>query len=166
VENVLFEVGKGHKIAFNILNLGRWKLGAMTTGGCKGCVGAAAKYANGRIQFKVPISSFGIIKEKLANMAVKTYMSESMMYRMAGMFDDKLGTLDAEAKKSGAENAKAIEDTLRNAPSRRCTVPNVWSIALMNMSRSWAGMDSARNTLRNAITGIRGSIASGKEPTR
>ncbi len=110
VENVLFEVGKGHKIAFNILNIGRWKLGAMTTGGCKACVTGAVKYANGRIQFKVPISSFGMIKEKLANMAIKGYMSESMMYRMAGMFDAKLGTLDVEAKKSGAENAKAIEE--------------------------------------------------------
>jgi alkylation response protein AidB-like acyl-CoA dehydrogenase len=110
VENVLFEIGKGHKIAFNILNIGRWKLGAMTTGGCKGCVTEAVKYANGRIQFKVPISSFGMIKEKLAHMAIKTYMSESMMYRLAGMFDAKLGTLDAEGKKSGAENAKAIEE--------------------------------------------------------
>jgi alkylation response protein AidB-like acyl-CoA dehydrogenase len=68
----------------------------------------AAKYANTRIQFKVPISSFGMIKTKLANMAVSTYMSESMMYRLAGVFDDKLATLDDEAKKSGAENAKAI----------------------------------------------------------
>lgn len=110
VENVLYEVGKGHKIAFNILNLGRWKLGAMTVGGCKGCVTQAVKYANGRVQFKVPISSFGMIKSKLAEMAVRTFMSESMMYRMAGMFDDKLGTLDAEAKKLGAENAKAIEE--------------------------------------------------------
>lgn len=109
-ENLMFEVGKGHKIAFNILNIGRWKLGAMTMGGCKGCVTEAVKYANGRIQFKVPISSFGMIKQKLADMAIRTYMSESMMYRLAGMFDDKLGTLDENAKKSGAETAKAIEE--------------------------------------------------------
>ncbi len=109
-ENVLYEIGKGHKIAFNILNLGRWKLGAATIGGCKGCVTEAVKYANGRIQFKVPISSFGLIKSKLADMAVKGYMSDSVMYRLAGMFDEKLGTLSAEAKKSGAENAKAIEE--------------------------------------------------------
>jgi alkylation response protein AidB-like acyl-CoA dehydrogenase len=108
VENVLFEIGKGHKVAFNILDIGRWKLGAATVGGCKGCVEEAVKYANGRIQFQVPISSFGMIKTKLANMAIRTYMSESMMYRLAGMFDDKLATLDEEAKKSGAENAKAI----------------------------------------------------------
>ncbi|EFK10327.1 acyl-CoA dehydrogenase family protein [delta proteobacterium NaphS2] len=110
VENVLYEIGKGHKIAFNILNLGRWKLGAFTVGGCKGCITEAVKYANGRIQFKVPISSFGLIKTKLADMAVKTFMSDSMMYRLAGMFDGKLETLPAEAKKSGTENAKAIEE--------------------------------------------------------
>ena len=110
VGNVLYEVGKGHKIAFNILNIGRWKLGAASVGGCKGCVTQSVKYANGRIQFKVPISSFGLIKAKLADMAVKGFMSDSVMYRLAGMFDNKLGTLDAEAKKSGAENAKAIEE--------------------------------------------------------
>ncbi|MFH1480331.1 MAG: acyl-CoA dehydrogenase family protein [Pseudomonadota bacterium] len=110
VENVLFEIGKGHKIAFNILNIGRWKLGAACLGGSKNCVTASVKYANGRIQFKVPISSFGMIKTKLANMAIRTYMCESIMYRLAGMFDDKLGTLDDKAKKSGAENAKAIEE--------------------------------------------------------
>ena len=110
VENVLFEIGKGHKIAFNILNIGRWKLGAASVGGCKGCVTESVKYANGRIQFKVPISSFGLIKSKLTDMAVKGFMSESVMYRLAGMFDDKLGTLSAEDKKSGAENAKAIEE--------------------------------------------------------
>lgn len=110
VANVMYEIGKGHKIAFNILNIGRWKLGAITIGGCKKCVTEAVRYANGRIQFKLPISSFGMIKTKLANMAVRTYMSESMMYRLAGMFDDRLGTLDETAKKSGAENAKAIEE--------------------------------------------------------
>ncbi len=110
VENVLFEIGKGHKIAFNILNMGRWKLGAMSVGGCKSAITEAVKYANGRVQFKVPISSFGMIKHKLAEMAIRTYMSESMMYRLAGMFDGKLGTLDEEAKKSGSETARAIEE--------------------------------------------------------
>jgi alkylation response protein AidB-like acyl-CoA dehydrogenase len=110
VENVMYEVGKGHKIAFNILNIGRWKLGASAVGGCKRCLTESVKYANGRIQFKVPISSFGMIKNKFADMAVRTYMSDSMMYRLAGMFDARLALLDAEAKKSGSENAKAIEE--------------------------------------------------------
>ncbi|MDJ0762508.1 MAG: acyl-CoA dehydrogenase family protein [Myxococcota bacterium] len=110
VENVLFEVGQGHKIAFNVLNIGRWKLGSASAGGCKVSVAEAAKYANTRLQFQKPISSFGMIKTKLANMAIRTYMSESLAYRLAGMFDDKLGTLDAEAKKQGAEIAAAIEE--------------------------------------------------------
>lgn len=110
VENVLYEVGKGHKIAFNILNLGRWKLGAAAVGGAKACVTGAVKYANGRLQFQVPISSFGMIKTKLANMAIRSYMCDSIMYRLAGMFDDKLGALSPEARKSGAENAAAIEE--------------------------------------------------------
>jgi alkylation response protein AidB-like acyl-CoA dehydrogenase len=110
VENALYEIGQGHKIAFNILNIGRWKLGAACVGACKLFLMESVKYANGRMQFKVPISSFGMIKTKMAKMAIRSYMCESMMYRLAGMFDDKLGTLDEEAKKSGAENAKAIEE--------------------------------------------------------
>lgn len=127
-ENLMFEIGKGHKIAFNILNIGRWKLGAMTVGGCKKCIEGSVRYANGRIQFKVPISSFGMIKTKLADMTVRTFMSESMMYRLAGMFDDKLGTLDAEAKKSGAENAKAIEEY---APE--CSITKVYGSETLDL---------------------------------
>lgn len=110
VENVLYEVGKGAKVAFNVLNLGRWKLGAGTTGGAKASLEGTAEYVNQRYQFGKPISSFGMIREKLANVAIRAYMSESVIYRIAGMFDDKLATLDAEAKKSGAETAKAIEE--------------------------------------------------------
>lgn len=127
VENVLFEIGKGHKIAFNSLNIGRWKLGASVMGGCKECVTEAVKYANGRIQFKVPISSFGMIKTKLANMAVKTYMSDSMMYRLAGMFDDKFVTLDSQAKKSGAEKIKVIEEY---APE--CSITKVYGSEVLD----------------------------------
>jgi len=127
IENVMFEIGKGHKIAFNILNIGRWKLGAITVGSCKGCVTEAVKYANGRIQFKVPISSFGMIKTKLVNMAVRTYMSESIMYRLAGMFDDKLGTLDEEEKRSGAENANAIEEY-----AAECSISKVYGSEVLD----------------------------------
>lgn len=127
VENVLFEIGQGHKIAFNSLNIGRWKLGASAVGGCKGCVREAVKYANGRIQFKVPISSFGMIKTKLANMAIRTYMSDSIMYRLAGMFDDKLVTLDSQAKKSGAEKIKVIEEY---APE--CSITKVYGSEVLD----------------------------------
>ena len=127
VENVLFEIGQGHKIAFNSLNIGRWKLGASAVGSCKGCVTEAVKYANGRTQFKVPISSFGMIKTKLANMAIRTYMSESIMYRLAGMFDDKLLTLDSDAKKSGAEKIKVIEEY---APE--CSITKVYGSEVLD----------------------------------
>ena len=137
VENLLYEVGKGHKIAFNILNLGRWKLGAMTVGGCKGCVTNSVKYANGRIQFNVPISSFGMIKTKLADMAARTYMAESMMYRQAGMFDDKLATLDDAAKKSGEENAKAIEEY-----AAECSITKVYGSECLDFCVDVAGSEA------------------------
>ncbi|MFC1516537.1 acyl-CoA dehydrogenase family protein, partial [Thermodesulfobacteriota bacterium] len=110
VENVLFEIGKGHKIAFNILNIGRYKLGVSVMGGSKIVISEAVKYANSRVQFGEKISSFGMIKNKLAEMAIRTFMIESIVYRLAAMIDDRLGLLDPEAKKHGAENAKAIEE--------------------------------------------------------
>ncbi|MCP4679444.1 MAG: acyl-CoA dehydrogenase [Deltaproteobacteria bacterium] len=108
VENRIFEVGQGYKSAFNCLNIGRIKLGFGTTGGAKQCVTEAVKYAIGREQFDKKISSFGMIQEKIANMTIKSYMSDSVQYRIAGMLDDKLATLDADAKKDGEQNSKAI----------------------------------------------------------
>lgn len=110
VENVLFEIGQGHKIAFNVLNIGRYKLSASTVGGSKNIIAEAAKYANMREQFGKKISSFGMIKNKLADMSILTYMAESLTYRLAAAIDDKLNTLDDEAKKQGKENAKAIQE--------------------------------------------------------
>ncbi len=110
VGNVLFEVGKGHKIAFNILNMGRHKLGAGVTGGCKLIIAEASKYANTREQFGKKICSFGMIKNKLADMSIKTFMAESISYRIAAMIDDKLSSLDSGAKKQGIENVRAIEE--------------------------------------------------------
>ncbi|MBW2609447.1 MAG: acyl-CoA dehydrogenase family protein [Deltaproteobacteria bacterium] len=128
VENVLFEIGKGHKIAFNVLNLGRWKLGAASMGGSKDCVTGAVKYANSRVQFNAPISSFGMIKSKLADMAIRTYMAESMVYRLAGMFDDKLGILGEETRTSGSENAKAIEEY-----AVECSIAKVYGTECLDM---------------------------------
>jgi len=89
-ENLLGEIGKGHKIAFNILNVGRFKLGAMVTGGAKLTVGVAAGYGNSRTAFGQPITSFGLVKHKIGQMAILTYVSESMVYRTAGMIDRNL----------------------------------------------------------------------------
>jgi hypothetical protein len=89
-ENQLGEIGKGHKIAFNILNIGRFKLGAMATGGAKLAVGAAAEYGNSRTAFGQPITSFGLIKHKIGQMAILAYVSEAAVYRTAGMIDRNL----------------------------------------------------------------------------
>jgi alkylation response protein AidB-like acyl-CoA dehydrogenase len=110
VENVLLEVGQGHKVAFNALNIGRFKLAAFVLGGCKTSIADSAKYANNRIQFGRPISSFGLIKQKLAGMSIRTYMAESLVYRLAAMIDDKLDTLDPEIKKRGSEDAKTVAE--------------------------------------------------------
>jgi alkylation response protein AidB-like acyl-CoA dehydrogenase len=85
--NVLGEVGKGHKVAFNVLNYGRFKLAAMCSGGARAIVGEAATYAAQRRQFGQPIAAFGAIKHKLAEIAIREYAVESMLYRTAGLID-------------------------------------------------------------------------------
>jgi alkylation response protein AidB-like acyl-CoA dehydrogenase len=90
-ENVLGEVGKGHKVAFNVLNYGRFKLGAMCSGGARFVIADAAKYASERRQFGRPISDFGAIRQKLADMSIRLYAVESMLYRIAGLLDVAIG---------------------------------------------------------------------------
>ncbi|MCC6990366.1 MAG: acyl-CoA dehydrogenase family protein [Acidobacteria bacterium] len=85
---VLGEIGKGHKVAFNVLNFGRFKLGAMTSGGAKDALADAAKYAASRKQFGVAIATFGAIKHKLGEMTAREYALESLMYRTAGLVDE------------------------------------------------------------------------------
>jgi alkylation response protein AidB-like acyl-CoA dehydrogenase len=89
-ENLLGEVGKGHKIAFNVLNFARFKLGAMCSGGAQGALGEAARYAGQRKQFGQPIASFGAIKHKLGEMAVRAYAVESLLYRTAGLIEARI----------------------------------------------------------------------------
>jgi alkylation response protein AidB-like acyl-CoA dehydrogenase len=89
-ENVLGEVGKGHKVAFNVLNYGRFKLAAMCSGGARAVVGEAARYAAQRQQFGHPIASFGAIRHKLAEMTVREYAVEAMLYRTAGLIDSMI----------------------------------------------------------------------------
>jgi alkylation response protein AidB-like acyl-CoA dehydrogenase len=98
VENLLGEVGKGHIIAFNILNIGRLKLCAAALGGAKMALSSSIEYANTREQFKVPIASFGAIKHKIAEMAIRTWVCESALYRTAKWIDDKETELQAAGK--------------------------------------------------------------------
>ncbi|SHF12558.1 Acyl-CoA dehydrogenase [Seinonella peptonophila] len=104
-ENLLGEVGKGHLIAFNILNMGRFKLAAGTVGTAKRVLELAIKYALERKQFKQPIASFPLIQEKIATMAIELYATESLVYRTAGVLDQGLSGVE---QKQGQEVAKAI----------------------------------------------------------
>jgi alkylation response protein AidB-like acyl-CoA dehydrogenase len=105
-ENVLGEIGKGHKVALNTLNYGRFSLGAMCTGGCRRTIGTAAKYASERRQFGQPIARFGAIKHKLGEMIARTYALESLNYRTAGLIDNALGS----GPHDGATVARAFEE--------------------------------------------------------
>ena len=121
VENLLGEVGKGHKIAFNILNIGRFKLGAMCVGGMKLMTHEAIKYANEREQFGKPISSFGAIKAKLAEMAVRTWVGEAMTYRTLGMIETAISdTTDPDAKLRAIEEYSAECSIIKVALSEYC----------------------------------------------
>ena len=110
VENVLGEVGKGHKIAFNVLNVGRFKLGALCVGQMKYALAEGARYANERRQFNVPISSFGAIREKLADVTAMAFASEAVVYRLAGMIDNRLATIGRGIDNYYVEYQKGIEE--------------------------------------------------------
>jgi alkylation response protein AidB-like acyl-CoA dehydrogenase len=104
VENVLGEIGKGHKIAFNILNIGRLKLCAAALGGARRSLNISVEYAKTREQFKQPIANFGAIKHKIAEMTIKTFVAESALYRTAAWVDEK----EKEQLESGKEFNEAL----------------------------------------------------------
>ncbi|MGB7924431.1 MAG: acyl-CoA dehydrogenase family protein [Pyrinomonadaceae bacterium] len=121
VENLLGEVGKGAKIAFNILNIGRFKLGAMCNGGMKLMMHEAVRYANERHQFNRPISSFGAIKAKLAEMAIRTWIGEAMVYRTLGLIESAISdTKDPNAKLRAIEEYSAECSIIKVALSEYC----------------------------------------------
>ncbi|MCM3115192.1 acyl-CoA dehydrogenase family protein [Neobacillus sp. MER 74] len=99
VENLLGEIGKGHVIAFNILNIGRYKLAVGSVGGSKKAFELTVKYANGRQQFKTPISQFNLTKEKFGTLASEIYAAESSVYRTIGLYEDNQGKLTTEQEK-------------------------------------------------------------------
>ncbi len=110
VENLLGEKGKGHKIAFNVLNIGRFKLGAGVTGASKMALGVGIKYANERKQFNTPISQFGAISQKIADLTAYIYASESLVYRLAGLLDDKIATIEKGIDNYYEEYLRGIEE--------------------------------------------------------
>lgn len=121
LENLLGEIGKGHKIAFNTLNIGRFKLGAMCIGGMKLMMHESIRYANERQQFGKSISSFGAIKSKLGEMAIRTWIGEAMIYRTLGMIETAIGdTTDPNAKMTAIEEYSAECSIIKVALSEYC----------------------------------------------
>ena len=116
-ENVLGEIGKGHKVAFNVLNYGRFKLGAMCSGGARRVIAQAASYAAERKQFGQPIASFGAVRHKLAEMVVREYAVEAMLYRTAGLIDGLLEGTHASAAVLSALEEFAIEASILKVAS-------------------------------------------------
>jgi alkylation response protein AidB-like acyl-CoA dehydrogenase len=110
VENVLGEIGKGHLIAFNALNIGRFKLCAICLGGAKASSTTAIRYANERIQFEQPISNFGAIKYKLAEQAIRIFAAESAMYRVSNLLEQKKKALEADGVSFPQAKLKAAEE--------------------------------------------------------
>jgi alkylation response protein AidB-like acyl-CoA dehydrogenase len=109
VENVLGEIGRGHVIAFNILNIGRLKLGPAVMGAAKSILSVSIKYAKQRKAFGAPIASFGAMQHKLAEMAIRIFATESMAWRVVGMIEAQLSNADHAAADSRAE-LKAVEE--------------------------------------------------------
>jgi alkylation response protein AidB-like acyl-CoA dehydrogenase len=110
VENVLGEVGKGHVVAFNTLNIGRFKLGGGCLGSSKFALQGGVTYAKQRVQFGKPIAEFGLIKHKIAEMAIKSFALESMVYRTAALVDQILKKIDHNAGDAGIQMANGIEE--------------------------------------------------------
>src|SRR5210317_381550 len=110
VENMLSERGKGFKIALNSLNVGRIKLAAACLDACRRITTESVKYANERVQFKTPISSFGAIQQKIADMATKTFVSEASSYRAAKDIQNKIDSLIAEGKSHQEAELQGVEE--------------------------------------------------------
>src|ERR1700761_6319319 len=128
VGNLLGELGKGHHIAFNILNIGRFKLGASAIGGAKNSLANAVRYAKERKAFGKTISEFGLIQQKLAESATGIFVGESMAYRTIGMIDAALASLEGENATNAREIQKKIEEY-----AVECSILKVWGSEMLDM---------------------------------
>ncbi len=108
VENVMGDIGRGHVVALNTLNIGRYKLGPGTVGGAKLLITDGVKYAKSRVQFGRPIADFGLIKHKIAEMVIRAYVTESMVYRTAGLLDMALEGIDPTKEDAGKKTGDAL----------------------------------------------------------
>jgi len=110
VENVLFQVGRGHIVAFNILNLGRFKVAAGCVGMAKQAIESAVGYSRERHQFGRPVCQFGLMKHKIAEIVARTYAAESMVYRTCGLIETAIAGVDRAAEDVGAQSAGSLAE--------------------------------------------------------
>jgi alkylation response protein AidB-like acyl-CoA dehydrogenase len=127
VENLLGEIGKGHIIAFNTLNIGRFKLGAGVVGGARNALANAIAYARDRKAWGKSIADFGLIREKLANMAVGVFVGESLAYRTIGMIETVLADIDKSAANASEQIRKGIEEY-----AVECSILKVWGSEMID----------------------------------
>jgi hypothetical protein len=127
VENVLGDVGRGHIVALNTLNVGRFKIAPMVVGAAKAIFSEAVKYAKGRVQFGRPICEFGLIKHKIAEMAIKIYVTESMSYRTAALLDMALEGIDPTKPEAGQKTGEAIRKY-----ALECSVAKIYGTEMLD----------------------------------
>jgi alkylation response protein AidB-like acyl-CoA dehydrogenase len=127
VENVLGEIGKGHIIAFNTLNIGRFKLGAACIGGARNALNQGIAYARDRKAFGKSLTEFGLIREKIAQIATKLFVGEAMSYRTVGMIDTATSGLDKHAADFSTQVRKAIEEY-----AVECSIAKVWGSEMLD----------------------------------
>jgi butyryl-CoA dehydrogenase len=127
VGNLLGEAGKGHHIAFNVLNVGRFKLGVACIGGARHALAHMIRYAKERVAFGKPIAEFGLIQRKISTSATRLYAAESMAYRLVGMIDASLGQLNSETS-TPRETQRRIEEY-----AVECSILKVYGSEMMSM---------------------------------
>ena len=127
-ENVLGEVGKGHVIAFNILNIGRFKLGATCWAGARAALEQSIAYAKSARRSGKPIADFGLIQEKFADIAMRIFVGEALMYRTVGMIDAALAGVDKSSAGHANETRKAIEEY-----AVECSIVKVWGSEMLDV---------------------------------
>ena len=163
-ENLLGEIGKGHKIAFNILNIGRFKLGAMTTAGAKLAVGVATEYGNSRTAFGQPITSFGLIKHKIGQMAILAYVVRGG--RLPHRGDDRPQPRRRGPRRPRPGPRSGSRSTTSSAPWSRSGARRCSTTSSTRTSRSTAAPATSRTTPPSATGATPGSTASTRAPTR
>ena len=147
VENLLGVAGKGHHIAFNVLNTGRYKIGPAALGGSKGITALAAKYANERHQFGRPISSFGTIKGKIAEMTTQIYAAESIVYRTSGLIQDFIADLKTQGKSYAETKLVAAEEYALESSILKIAMTDIVNFVADESVQIHGGMGFSEETL-------------------